>query len=297
VTRYDYDVHWYAALFPDLPSADHEKLKDDVRANGQLQPIVITREGMLLDGRHRMKICHELGITPYTILFRDVHNVRPEMSEVDFIDSVNLHRRHMSDDQRLALAVLRSDGLQKEAADRQKAGVKPPSGVSAQRSRTTIAKSVKQSEHRVKAAQQLKKQKPDALKAISLGQKTLKDTLKEAQEHVSKKDKGSPSNESKPEVPEEAEILTPAKGAAWLHLCIRAFEVRQMADLDPGDVRDELDQIPRDGDIALLVPLLHLRDWIAAVLSDTDRAKWYTEHETSGKSFLDGSRNPTAIHD
>jgi ParB-like nuclease family protein len=185
MTRFDYEVHWYAQLFPQLPANDFEKLKEDIRVNGQLTPIVITREGVLLDGRHRLRIARELSITPYTILFRDVHNVRKEMSEVDFIDSVNLLRRHMTDDQRLALAVLKSDHLEQEARDRQKAGVKPPSGVSAQRSRTAIAKSVKQSQSRVRAAKKVKEQNPDTLKKVAAGSVSLKNAQKQVTEEMS----------------------------------------------------------------------------------------------------------------
>jgi ParB-like nuclease domain len=171
MTRYDYAIHWYALLFPDLPQNEYEKLKEDIRVNGQLQPIVVDQH-TVLDGRHRLKIAQELNITPYTILFRDVHNVRPDMTPEDFIDAVNLHRRHMTDDQRVMLATLRAEGLEKAARDRQLAGV--PSGENTQRSRDAIAKQAKVTPNKARQAKELKTHHPELAREVAQGKTTLK---------------------------------------------------------------------------------------------------------------------------
>lgn len=181
MTRYDYAVHWYALLFPELPADEYEKLKEDIRANGQLQPIVIAKKDdgnyELLDGRHRIKICQELGITPYTVLFRDVHNVRAEMTEVDFIDSVNLHRRHMTDDQRAQLAVARSEGLEKAAKEQRKRKsvlVKSPKQ-KPMNVRKELAKQTGLPENKIRVAQELAKRDPEAAKQVTQGKISAKE--------------------------------------------------------------------------------------------------------------------------
>jgi hypothetical protein len=52
----------------------YEELKQDIRANGQLVPVIL-RKGAILDGRHRNKACEELGIK---LKFKDVGNVTDE---------------------------------------------------------------------------------------------------------------------------------------------------------------------------------------------------------------------------
>jgi ParB/RepB/Spo0J family partition protein len=184
MTRYDYAVHWYALLFPELPADEYEKLKEDIRVNGQLQPIVIAKKDdgnyELLDGRHRIKICQELGITPYTVLFRDVHNVRAEMTEVDFIDSVNLHRRHMTDDQRAQLAVARSEGLEKAAKEQQKRKsvlVKSPKQKPLN-VRKELAKQTGLPENKIRIAQELAKRDPETAKQVTQGKISTKEARK-----------------------------------------------------------------------------------------------------------------------
>lgn len=63
----DYIEHHEAlAYMPEVTADAYEVLKRDIRDNGQQQPILISREGVLVDGRARWNICHELGITPVT---------------------------------------------------------------------------------------------------------------------------------------------------------------------------------------------------------------------------------------
>jgi ParB-like nuclease family protein len=305
MTQYEYEIHWYAQLFPELPADDYEKLKEDIRVNGQLTPIVINRKSnsdqTLLDGRHRMRVCRELSVTPWTVQFHDMRHVRPEMSEVDFIDSVNLRRRHMSDDQRVMLAVQRSEGLEKEAQQNSKRGTKLPLGENTKRSRAVISQQEKVTENKVREAQELEKANPEAAKEVTQGKTSMKDARKKA---GLKKEKRSPKR--KPTNKGNVTVLPPQdalpaflpstvppdrEGAQWLHLMIRTFELNYK-NWDPGAVRDCLDTIPREGDVALLAPLLLLRDWIAAVLHEGDRAKWYTEHE----SFLDESQSEAENH-
>jgi hypothetical protein len=58
--------HEALAFMPEVAGDAYEALKRDIRDNGQKEPILLSREGVLVDGRARWNICHELGITPVT---------------------------------------------------------------------------------------------------------------------------------------------------------------------------------------------------------------------------------------
>ena len=58
--------HPLADLFPQLPPEEYVALLDSIHANGQREPITLHRDGSILDGRNRARVCIELGIQPIT---------------------------------------------------------------------------------------------------------------------------------------------------------------------------------------------------------------------------------------
>lgn len=90
--------HPLSAAFPAMSADDFASLVSDIRANGQRHDIV-TFEGMVIDGWHRYRACRQLDITP---------RVAPLGSDVDpvaYVQSMNLHRRHLTGSQRAAAVV------------------------------------------------------------------------------------------------------------------------------------------------------------------------------------------------
>ncbi len=92
-----YRVHPLAELFPPMESGKYEALKADIAENGQLQEIMFW-QGQLIDGRHRLRACIELGIDPYTAELDD------EADPYVFVIGHNLHRRHLTESQRSMVA-------------------------------------------------------------------------------------------------------------------------------------------------------------------------------------------------
>lgn len=84
--------HEYADLFPMMATADIARLAEDIRQNGQANPIV-TYEGKILDGRNRYQACAMAGVDPQ---FTEYDGAEP----LAFVVSHNLHRRHLSESQR-----------------------------------------------------------------------------------------------------------------------------------------------------------------------------------------------------
>jgi ParB-like chromosome segregation protein Spo0J len=172
--NYEYAVHPLAALFPDLPPDEFQKLKKDIEDHGLIEAIILCADGTtLLDGRHRLKACKELGIEP-----KFVRCPYTAKGEANFIWARNVLRRHLTADQRAAIAVQWSDAERDAAKQRMKAG--KPSGESTQGSRTrdAIAEKAKVSTHKIQQAERIAKHAPEVLPKVAAGEVKLKDAAK-----------------------------------------------------------------------------------------------------------------------
>jgi ParB-like nuclease domain len=91
-------THPMANLLPRLIPREYEDLKEDIRRHGLHAPIVVTVDGLVLDGRHREQACRELGIACPRVTVPDS---RPE-SLIAVVASMNIHRRHLTPEQKAA---------------------------------------------------------------------------------------------------------------------------------------------------------------------------------------------------
>jgi len=99
------EFHPYCLAIPEMSDSEFQELKGDISGSGLLEPIVMF-DGKILDGRHRYKACLELGIEPW---FKDYDG--PD-SALDYVISLNLRRRHLTESQR-AMAMANLCGLLK----------------------------------------------------------------------------------------------------------------------------------------------------------------------------------------
>lgn len=102
-----YELHPLAEIIPPASPEDFAALVESIRSVGQLEPIR-TWQGRVIDGRHRLRACEQLGIEP------TVREVQPD--EVDggsdgallaYVLALNINRRHATTSQR-ALAAARA---------------------------------------------------------------------------------------------------------------------------------------------------------------------------------------------
>jgi len=110
-------VHPFADAFPMMTGDEMDRLVEDIKQEGQIEPCIVNAEGVLLDGRNRLAACERLGIDPV------VRTVSPA-SETAFIASLNIHRRHMTVGERQALAPMLEESFRDEARKRMLAGVR-----------------------------------------------------------------------------------------------------------------------------------------------------------------------------
>ena len=91
--------HEAADIFPAMSDAEFRELVEDIREYGQREPVWILADGRVIDGRHRVKACGELG---RSVEARVYHGEGDAI--VDFVLSLNMVRRHLSINQKLAAA-------------------------------------------------------------------------------------------------------------------------------------------------------------------------------------------------
>jgi ParB-like chromosome segregation protein Spo0J len=93
-----FPLHPAAELFPVMDEAAFAALVADIAAHGQREPILVLG-GQVIDGRHRLRACEQLGLEP---LVRQVS--ADDGDPFGLVVSLNLHRRHLSEGQRAIIA-------------------------------------------------------------------------------------------------------------------------------------------------------------------------------------------------
>lgn len=84
-----------------MSQSEYADLVNDIRQNGILQLIDITYENVILDGHHRFKAAKELGVKEIGVRIPELIDI----SEDEYLISVALNRRHLSEGQKAALMV------------------------------------------------------------------------------------------------------------------------------------------------------------------------------------------------
>lgn len=148
-------LHEYAQLFPPMTDAEYHELVEDIRQHGQQHPI-ITYKGLILDGAHRARACHDLGITPKAVEFKGD-------DPLALVISMNLARRHLNSGQRAILA-------QKLRPLYRGSGRVPTTLLAAAALQTGVSY--------VYAAVRLEKEAPDLHEAVRKGETNISQALK-----------------------------------------------------------------------------------------------------------------------
>lgn len=89
--------HPAAEKLPMLSEVELRELGEDIKAHGQILPIIVSLDDQVLDGRNRLAACKLVGVEPYTLVWDG------EGSAVDYVRSMNLRRRHLTQDQKAAI--------------------------------------------------------------------------------------------------------------------------------------------------------------------------------------------------
>jgi ParB-like chromosome segregation protein Spo0J len=115
MTTFAGEIHPYADMFPMLPDADLDALAADISSNGQRHPILLTVDGVLVDGRNRLEACKRAGVPPK---FRTI-----DADPVAVIIAENMQRRDLTQGQKAHLAVAAEQCSESEHSVRQLARI------------------------------------------------------------------------------------------------------------------------------------------------------------------------------
>jgi DNA modification methylase len=180
-------IHEVCAIFPMMSVEEFSGLKEDIAVNGQREP-VWTYRGEVIDGRNRLKACEELRVTP------KVKEWDGKGSLVEFVVSLNLHRRHLTSSQKAACGTDIEERLAVEAKERQRASggdkrskdakksvvAKLPQPIEAKpKSRDKAAKIVGSSPRNIQDAKTVKKKAPKLHEEVKAGKKTISQAKRE----------------------------------------------------------------------------------------------------------------------
>jgi ParB-like chromosome segregation protein Spo0J len=212
-----------------------EALVESIRSHGLAEPIWLTPEGVLLDGRNRLAACKQAGVTP---TFR----VYEGDDLVDFVVRLNIQRRHLTAGQQAMAATDLVPSYAAEAAKnvggRPKAGEKPPADLqevlprSERESTAKAAKAVGASGRAVAQAKRVTEKAPDLADKVRSGEVALDAAERQLKRRLQQQAEQEARTISMGTVPADAE------GPGWRLLA--------------GDFRDRLNELP-DGSIDLIV--------------------------------------------
>src|SRR6266568_7005444 len=167
--RYEDTPHPLAALMPEMDGQDYARLRADIKANGQHEPIVIY-ERKVLDGYHRLRACRQEGIEPKVRSWTDADG-----SPLAYVISANVSRRHLTKSQRAVIALSLMPELHRQAKERQRehgdtAPGHPASDADASRTASgEAAQLTGVSSSLIEQAEQLQRLAPDRLPSVLNG--------------------------------------------------------------------------------------------------------------------------------
>lgn len=202
-------IHPAADLFPMVEGDELQELCADIKERGLQQPIVVWRDGTVLDGRNRLLACYR---TNQEVVLERYEGDDP----VQFSLSANLHRRHLNPGQRAVVALKVRELLQPAAKERQREAAAeaatararddagrlqvsadlreasqiqmvrpapaPPTPAEQRKSTAQAAKAVGASPRAVEQAARVAKVAPDLLPQVQAGTMALDKAHREAQQ-------------------------------------------------------------------------------------------------------------------
>ncbi|MCL0102910.1 MT-A70 family methyltransferase [Dehalococcoidia bacterium] len=95
-------IHPLAHLIPDMRGSEWQEFYTDIVMRGIKVPLEVLADGTVVDGRHRLRAAIELGMKEVPIVDAPLSGDSPEV----YMLKAAVLRRHLTDDQRAALAAL-----------------------------------------------------------------------------------------------------------------------------------------------------------------------------------------------
>ena len=155
-----------ARIVPEMNDEEFRGLVEDVRQHGILEPLLVTLDGQIIDGRHRWRAAQEIGLVVVPVRFC------PPLSESDLVAlvvSLAAQRRHLTPSQRAALVAMavHAARIKEETTD----GPAPD--------RKALAAAAGVSERTMQDALSVAREDPEALAPVVSGERALYDVARD----------------------------------------------------------------------------------------------------------------------
>lgn len=181
-----YEYHPLANIFPLIEGQAYQDLMADVLKHGVREPVWLY-EGQILDGRNRYRAASAMGVEFATRVYEGDFD-----EAMEFVLSLNLHRRQLTPSQLAALSLTIEELEAKRAKDRQirkpaesVVASLPQQNVDAGKARDKAAKATGASARNVTKAKKVKAKRPDLFVQVVSGDLTLhaaERSMKEAEQ-------------------------------------------------------------------------------------------------------------------
>lgn len=209
----------YSALVPEMSAIEWQEFIENVKKFGIRQPITINKDLTILDGRHRVRACKELGIQKIAAIVNEMD----EQQAIEYVRDTAIERRTLSVEQRLDIIFKCEDlmkNLENDAQLRMKANLKKgnkeaasPEGTGVtsggKRASEVIGDMVGASYRTVDRLKKVRKESPELYEDVIKGDKAISTAYRElpttVDKHAEKRSKGK-------EIPKEEaqkKVVTP----------------------------------------------------------------------------------------
>ena len=262
-----HEPHKLASLLPAMKPKEYDRLKDDIKANGLLDPITLY-EDKTLDGIHRERICDELGVEARYTEFDGDDPAR-------FVVSKNLARRHLTTGQLAMVGVELAKHFEGKIG-RPKKNSRRPAGVSRRDNEATekAAKVLGTSGRSITRAKRIKAKRPDLAAKVEAGEMAVNAADEEIRTNKRKTDppkpkKGQPRWSGKRLRELRGSTGTAAQLQKSVAKAVQELETFEFPDIDwdePmnselfGWIFDDLGELKLWLDIALATVTVHLNE-------------------------------------
>ena len=194
--------HPASSIFPLLDGDDLDDLVEDIRSNGLRVPILVDRQGRIIDGRNRQVACLMAGVEPRY----ETCEVTDDAEIARLVWSLNEKRRHLTAGQRTAAALKMEEVVEqfKKEADERKAQGRKKGGKarhSGQASREAQAETCNENKTAAKVAsvagtsratvertKAVKERAPDLFEKIEAGELTPNAAYRQLREREEEED-------------------------------------------------------------------------------------------------------------
>lgn len=105
----------FSELVPEMTTHEYDDLVNSIRKQGVRQPIHILSDKTVLDGRHRVRACKEIGINEIQALSHELK----EDEAIRFVTDTAVERRNLTSAQKIDI-VLRSEDLIRHLGEKAK---------------------------------------------------------------------------------------------------------------------------------------------------------------------------------